>query len=297
MSVYNGAGSPILSVYNSSGNIIQTAYNSNGDIVYSGGSENFLRICTYNVGQWYIGNSYPIPTDFKTTYADLQTTIFNHIQPDVCFMQEATTLFCEDGALAETFLSTWLDNVEITRGSIGYQAHMLATNGIEIEDYQALPFINAVGNYPGYETAYITVNGKRIFLVNTHISTNQEYQELQCAEMLELISDKESFILCGDFNTVIYSDKTQEDWTNCIKPFADAGYNLANGGKFGVFPTYWRTSDPNPSDGYTPATDMIITSSDIEIVNVYTDSTKLFDTVTKDKIDHIPLVAEVRLTQ
>lgn len=287
MAIYNSNGDEINVCFDTNGNNVSVVYDSVGNQILETGS--ILKVATYNVGQWYVGNSNPIPSSSKNTYSALQTEIFDAIKPDLCLMQEATHLFCEDGTLALDFLASWFDEFHITNGDIGYKAHMIASNNIDIENYTEHQFEHGVGNYISYETSYITFNEKSIFVVNTHISTNQTYQELQCAEILQAVSDKERFIICGDFNTAIFS-KSDIDWTNCIKPFADMGYHLANCGAFGIMPTYWATSNPNPPDGYTPATDFIITSANITILDAFTDTTKLSDGL-NDKIDHIPLVA------
>lgn len=288
MALYDKDGNQLVTCYDSSGNAITAAYDSNGNVVWI--ADRQIVVCNYNVGQWYIGSSERIPVDKKEEYTELQTTIFNNIRPDICLMQEATSTFCQDGTLAKDFLSQWFEYIEITRGSSGFQAHMMATKDIPIEDYTVVPFVNASGNYPGYETAYITVNGKRIFLLNTHIITTPQYrQEAQIAEVMDAVADKEYFIVSGDFNLVIH-DGSEEDYINCIKPFLDAGYHTANCGDFGIFPTYRRTEEANPQDGYEPATDHIITSANINIVNAYVDTTKLTDNIA-DKIDHVPLVA------
>lgn len=288
MNIYNVDGNAISLCYNKNGNALQNAYDVNGNVIWAS-SASSLKVATYNVGQYYIGNSHPIPTEYKTEYTNLQTTIFNNIQPDICLMQEATNLFCADGTLANTFLSTWFDTFQTTRGDIGYQAHKVATGGITIEDYTEVAFTHAVGNYPGYETFYITVDGKRIFMVNTHMTTSQSYQEAQCTEILNAVAGKEYFIICGDFNTVI-SALNDEDYIKCIKPFIDLGYKDANCGRFGIFPTYYDTSDPNAD--YKPATDHIIVSPNITISDAWVNTTKLTDGL-NDKIDHVPLVAEL----
>jgi hypothetical protein len=286
MAIYDKNGNILSVCYDKNGNPLNVAYDKDGNVVFT--SDTF-RVCTYNTGQFYIGNGSPIPTESKSIYTDLQTRIFSDITPDICIMQETTTKFCQDGTLADTFLATWFDNFQTTRGGSGYQAHKVATNGITIEDYTEIPFINAVGNYPGYETFYITVKGKRIFCVNTHMSTNQTYQEAQCTEILNAVEGKEYFIVCGDFNTVIAS-KTDTDYVNCIKPFIDKGYKDANCGSFGIFPTYYGTADPNAS--YRPATDHIIVSANIDIVNAFVNTLKLTDDI-NEKIDHMPLVADL----
>lgn len=287
MAIYDVNGNSIALAYGLDNTLLGIIYDVNGDIVFS---PNTIKVMEYNVGQYHIGSGSLMPASEKETYADLQTTIFNNHNPDICLMQEATTNFCADGTIADDFLSTWFDTFRTSRGSIPYQGHKVATNGYSIVDYTDVPFINAVGNYPAYETFYITLNGKSVFFVNTHMSTNQTYQVAQCMEVLDAVSDKEYFVICGDFNTVITSALNEEDYTDCIKPFLDAGYADANCGKFGVFPNYYATSDPNAS--YKPATDHIIVSSNIKIVNAYVDTTKLTDDI-DDKIDHVPLIAEL----
>lgn len=287
MAVYDKDGYTLSAAYDKDGYTLSAVYDKDGNNIWT--ADRNLTVACYNVGQWYIGNGSRIPAEVKAEYTELQTTIFDNIHADICMMQEATTTFCQDGTLAETFLEPWFNDVHITRGNAGFQAHMIASKNIRIEDYTEVPFISAGGNYPGYETAYISYNGKRIFLLNTHVTTSQATQELQCEEVLQAVADKEYFVICGDFNTVIH-DKTEVDYINCIKPFADEGYNLANCGNFGIFNTYRRTAEAEPQDGYKPATDHIITSANIDIEQVFVDTTKLTDGI-GDKIDHIPIVA------
>lgn len=288
MALYDKDGNELVTVYDAEGNEVLTVYDAEGNVIWV--ADRQITVCCYNVGQWYIGSGSRIPTENKTEYTALQTTIFNNIRPDICMMQEAPTTFCKDGTLAADFLSTWFDDIHITRGAEGFKAHTMASHNLPIRDYTEVGFVNASGNYPGYETGYVTVNGHQIFLVNTHIvTTPQATQEAQVAEIRAAVADKEYFIICGDFNFVIHS-LTDEDYTDCIKPFVDLGYHTANCGEFGIFNTYYRTAEADPEDGYKPATDHIITSSNIDIISVYVDTTKLTDNI-NDKIDHIPLVA------
>lgn len=288
MALYDKNGNELVTAYDAEGSEALTVYDANGDVAWI--ADRQVIFCNYNVGQWYIGNGSRIPTDVKTEYTNLQTTIFNNIQPDICLMQEATTTFCQDGTKAVDFLAPWFSDIHTTRGTTGFQAHMMASKTAEITNYTEVAFENASGNYPGYETGYITINGKQIFLLNTHIiTTPQATQDAQIAEVMAAVADKEYFIISGDFNMVIH-ELTDDDYINCIKPFVDLGYHTANCGDFGIFSTYYRTAEAEPEDGYKPATDQIITSANIDIVNVYVDTTKLTDDIA-DKIDHVPLVA------
>lgn len=286
--VYSVSGDGVESFYNISTKQKYQAYDLNGEKLISGTS---LRVLNYNVGQYYIGNGNPIPEASKAEYSALQTIILDNIKPNICCMQEATAIFCDDGTSADTFLSTWFDTFKTSRGSIGYQAHKIATNGISISDYEEIAFENAVGNYPGYEKCYITVGGNQICIINTHNTTDQTLQEEQCAEILAAVENEERFIICGDFNTVITSIN-DTDYNNCIKPFVVAGYNTANCGEFGVIPTYYDTDDPTAS--YHSATDMIITSANILITFAASEKTKLSDGIA-EKIDHLPIYADLEI--
>ena len=286
MAVYNLNGTEIQNIYNKSGNKISQAYDKSGNPLIG---DSVLKVMQYNVGQFYIGDGNVIPTELKSTYSTLQTTIFNNHNPDICLMQESPRIFCADGTLSDDFLSTWFNQFASSRGGINYQAHRIATKGYTISNYQEIEFTHPYGNYPGYETCTMSINGHNILFVNTHMTTSQSEQESQCADILNAVSNAEYFIICGDFNTVI-SSLSDTDYINCIKPFVDAGYNTANCGSFGILSTYYATADPDAS--YKPATDQIIVSSNITIQDAYVDTTKLTDGIDA-KIDHLPLIAEL----
>lgn len=284
--IYDKNGNEIADVYDKTGRLLLEAFDKDGNNVLN--DSNVITVANYNVGQYYIGNGYTIPTANKTEYTNLQTTIFNNIKPDICCMQEATNVFCQDGTLADTFLSRWFRNIETTSGGINYQAHKIATKNRSISGYESIDFVNGRTNYLTYEKCYVMVNGKNVCIMNTHLSTGT-YNRAQAQELLSAVENEKYFILCGDFNTVI-SSLSDSDYINTIKPFIDAGYADANCGAFGIFPTYYADADPDAE--YKPATDHIIVSDNITINNAYVDTTKLTDGIDA-KIDHIPLIAEL----
>lgn len=288
--IYSKNGISLSDVYEKNGSSLSQAFDVNGTRVYGGGASNTLRVVNYNVGQWYIGNGYAIPTANKSEYTALQTTIFNQLDADICCMQEATDAFCQDGTLANPFLGAWFDDIDTTNGDVNYKAHKIATKGYSMSGYESIDFVNGRTNYMTYEKCYVNVGGKNVCILNTHLSTGT-YHNAQAAELLETVSNEEYFILCGDFNTVIES-LSDSDYVNCIKPFIDAGYSDANCGAFGIFPTYYATSDPNAD--YKPATDHIIVSSNISIKNAFVNTVKLTDGI-EAKIDHVPLVAVLEI--
>jgi len=114
-------------------------------------------------------------------------------------------------------------------------------SSIEIEKPQSLRF--NVSNRT-YVKGYITVNGKRILIMNVHLSptvgmTPEEAVELrkqEAEEILEAVENEDYAIIFGDFNPGIGISE--------FDIYKNAGLDLANGGFFGVFDTYINTSNP-----------------------------------------------------
>ena len=111
---------------------------------------------------------------------------------------------------------------------------------------------------------------------------------MQAQELIRWASDKEYFIICGDFNSLCYGIQDL-DYLTVIEPFLDAGYNSVNCAKFGFIPTFYMDGDR--ADG--SSLDQIITSSNIAICRVWTDKTKYGNSDVGDRIDHLPLCAEI----
>ena len=135
-----------------------------------------------------------------------------------------------------------------------------------------------VGSGRQYIKAYTYIDGKKICILNAHLSFEEDINVARKAQIEELISvaDKEQYvIMLGDFNVFTVDE---------FKIFEDAGYAVANGGKFGNFNTW-------PNFGSTAAgnrfLDNIIVNSNIEILEVSCDR--------RDLSDHAMLVAKLNL--
>lgn len=283
MPIFNANGTEINTCFNSEGNSLSSAYDVNGTEIWTSGPTVYT-IATYNVGDWGWGRGNP-PLAKKDEYLSLQRTLFSQIDACICSMQEWSAVFCQDDRTRSSVVTDeffqYLNGTGVW--AIGSN---IAFNSFGIYDYTT---VTTGGDAEKYEKAYFTLNGKNVCLFNVHMSLNQAQQEAQCAEILNLAREEEYCIVCGDFNTVI-SSLTDVDYINCIKPFIDAGFTDANCGAFGIFPTYYATNDPEAT--YRPATDHILVSSNIDIINAYVNTTKLTDGLA-DKIDHVPLVAEI----
>lgn len=288
MSIYDINGN-IVYPYDATGHLLSEAYDINGNRLYN--IEPIpLKVMTYNVGQWYNGSTVRVPTSKKADYYAIHNGAFSTYEPDLLFLQEALSTWCDDDSLTADLLSPYFDNTESTRPTTVYQGHYMCTNGYALSNYMVHNFSKNKGNYPSFETAQITVGDRTINLINTHNDYVASYQQVEVQELLTAIANMEYFILCGDFNINLSTeDKTDEQYIVNVKPFLDAGYNIANCVEDWI-PTYFGTSDPTGGK----FTDNIITSSNITISDVYADTTKLTDNI-NDKIDHIPLIAELQI--
>lgn len=149
-----------------------------------------------------------------------------------------------------------------------------------------------------YQKMYVQIGDKRIAVFNTHLDTTsynasgQLYKYIQANELLEAVSNEKYFIIVADLNTTCTST-ADLDYVNQVKPFIDAGYNVANCNDVFGFNNTWTGGDGTSGD-WDP-TDNIITSSNIRINSVEVDQTKL-DANTGKTIDHLPLVAHVTIT-
>lgn len=287
--LYTVNGNAISASYNVHGNPLSRAYDVHGNQI--GGAP--LKVMNYNVGQWYIGTTAKVPVAKRADYFNLHNGIFSRHNADVLILQEALNKWCDDGSTTESLLSPYFDDQKSWRATTNYQGHYICTKGYQMTDAVAHPYSANKGNYPAFESVKINVGGRDVYIVNAHNDYVLSYQKVEIPDLLNVIKDFEYFIMMGDFNVALTEttahDTTQEQYIYNIKPFLDAGYNVGNG-VLEYIPTYFATSSPTGGE----LTDNVITSPNITIDRLYADTTKLTDSIT-DKIDHIPLIAEVTI--
>lgn len=291
MSIYGKSGTLLEAAFSKNGESLEIAYDVSGNVVFEGGERVGLKIMTYNVGQWYAGSGSAVPTAQKAEYYALQNGTFSRHNPDILFIQEYLNIWCQDGSLATELLNPYFDHQEVTNPTSGLVGHSICTNSFQLSNYTSHAFTTTGGNsgsYPSFESADIVVGGKTITVVNTHNNYVLSYQQQEVTELLAFLATLDSFILCGDFNIDLSNQSvTSDQYINSVKRFRDAGYNVGNC-VLDWIPTYFGTSSPTGGK----FTDQIVTSADIRIDSIYADTTKLTDGIS-DKIDHLPLIAEI----
>ena len=262
-----------------------------------------LRVMTYNVGGWYMGeDEQNVPAEKVDEYRTLQRTILSNQQPDVVGIQEYWYYFDQDNTItAEDIIGKYFVDICTFDVHSKHYGKAIASKVFPLEDYKHYRFNVYIdhptyGNtyYYGFERAYVNVNGKRICIINTWLDSNDRYwdnRKEEVAQLLDYIATEPYFVLMGDFNVDCPNGVDEDHYIDFIKPFVDAGYNVCNNairnGAFIHIPTYYRRN------GTSEALDQIITSSNITVENVFIDRTKLDDQITEDKIDHVPFIADL----
>ena len=283
--IYSIDGSPLQSCCSLECVAANGAYDISGDLVFSPKSS--LKVMSYNVGQWYLGNHDNIPADLDGVYYDLQNGIISTNNADVLLLEEYTAQFSKAGRTSLSWLSQYYPYYqEQTDGTTTTVTQRAIYTKYPISQYRTHAFH---GYY--YDSCYITINGIDFYFIVTHFHwNNQSYRSEEADIVLADMNTHEYAILGGDLNTADNYDTTGVDYVNVIKKFVDAGYNVANGGSFGFLETY---SD-QPNGSYTGCLDNIITSGNILITDAYVDETKLTDGLNV-KVDHMPLIATLQI--
>lgn len=283
--IYDVNGNALTNAYDVNGTDLDIAYDIDGTVVFRKQEEPLtLRVMTYNVGGWYTGTGDNVPAAKDADYYALQNGIISRQNADILCLEEFWTTFSKTGRSAVDMLAQYYPYRQLYQGNTQYWGHGVCSK-YPIESYTRHYFTSENARY--YDTAVVNVNGTRLNVTVTHLGLTVDIRVTQAKELFDFVQTQNNVILCGDFNI---NAKNPTYFADDYQQFVDAGYHLANGGTHGYFDTY------QSSDGsYWVAIDQIITSSNIAIDSVWTDTTKVTDSLA-DAIDHIPLVAEVTIS-
>ena len=275
MAVYDSEGNVLTAIYDADGNSLQTAYDAEGNVIY----RREMTVMSFNV-QWNSG----LNSDFG-----MQRAIFDAYNADIIGIQEWTTM----GTTKPTDISTLYGNYN--ESYIGIQTNKTAlVSKPHLTDVVGHVFENQGNEVKGYQTACFNYGDKDIFWVNAHMFyDDQTIIAKQVKEIFDLVQDKEYFIITGDFNITCKS-VSDSVYANTIKQFIDAGYNSANCSEQHGFLNTWTDSKDGSGTWY--CLDQIITSANLEIIEVIVDQTKLDYLDGTNSIDHLPIIAKLKIT-
>ena len=284
MPVYDAAGNQLSRVYDAAGNQLSSAYDAAGNLVYSISGVN-LKVMTYNVGGWYIGSGDNVPSNKDAQYYALQTAIIGGQDADILCLEEYWDAFSKAGRTALSLLEQYYPYIHTENGTNQYFGRAICSK-YPITGYYTNAFANESARY--FDRATINVNGLIVNVLVTHLGLTTANRQPQALQIFNYVQNYENVILCGDFNIPVTSTSDSE-FVNCYQQFVNAGYYLGQGGDFGFTDT---SQDPSTLEWF--GIDQIITSENLRICSVYTDQTKLTDSI-DERIDHIPFIANITL--
>jgi endonuclease/exonuclease/phosphatase family metal-dependent hydrolase len=246
-------------------------------------------VMSNNVGGWYNGTGMNIPQEYASEFIACHQEILKKYKPDILACQEFQNPISEYKTAEYYFFDEYYCNVAQSRVGDAYLSMALCTSR-SMEYVGDTTYTFGTGRY--YQKSYITLNGRKVCVINTHMtvpSTHGEWAvEADFKELLSVVENEEYFIILGDFN-IDLSNKTSNFYLNTYQKAIDKGYKLCNGGEFGDLVTY--SPDNQPIDN-------IIVSANINIKSVMVDKTKeKYSTITGLGIDHYPLVAYLEIKQ
>ena len=244
-------------------------------------------IMEFNVGDWYEGkyrdadSTSIIPADetIYTNYMSLFNSIFGRYKPDIALLNEDAQEMCmnrHDDSRA--FLGQYYRNMYRGKNQSQTLTDVFNTiaSAFPLSDVTTTFYTNTENNMTrNYVKGYTYLNGKKICVICTHLSSDWETAKLNAAELLTAITteDPEYLILCGDFNL---TPSVSE-----VEAFETAGYTVSYGSV-----TY---------DGHTYGPgDFIITTSNITVKSVFCDQQKI-DASYVEYIDHLPTIAYLEI--
>lgn len=290
MAIYNKDGTELASAYDATGIELDEAFSADGSSVFI--KDRTIKVMTYNVGTWYDGKHDNVPAAQDADYYALQRGMLEQNDADIVCMEEYCKQFSKAGRTAISLLQEFYPYVYETGGdsptASPANGRCIASK-YPITNYTVRNFSDGSSLY--YDTCTITVKGIPINVMVTHLHwDNRSKRTSEMSTIMGVLSGFSRFILCGDFNTADCYDTSGADYTAVIQQLVSEGYNLANCGDFGFKITY----SSYPDNNWTAVLDNIVTSSNITILNVAVDETKLNDNLT-ERIDHMPLVATLQI--
>jgi endonuclease/exonuclease/phosphatase family metal-dependent hydrolase len=278
MPVYKRNGSVVIPVYNVTGNVKSQLYDKSGKQI---DGAIYLTVMSYNY-QW---------SENLNTLA-YQQEIYSTYNPDIIGIQEAGSKRQKSWPVTAQLA---LAGYKYKYLSDYYNYHGLASR-IPLEDVIDVPYTTQAGGTYTYQKCYFTLGDKRIAWYNTHLIYEENKTSIRSAQAQELLADAENeeyVIITGDLN-MLGLDLDSSEYRGIGKPYADAGYNLANWTNDNFVKTWTDAVSAESLDEFQYATDNIITSENIDIISVVFDAIKL-DYLNGLSIDHIPIIARLKI--
>lgn len=291
MSVFNRQGAEINAVYGQSGLLLSQAFSKDGERVFP---SNALTVMAFNVGCFY-SEWHPAPASTGTVFYQRAKSIFEKYSLAFAGLSEWNNQIgtVPASVLMDEFFPAWYpDYTPYASASAALTSGFAVTpSSVTLVQYSTQGSENRY-----YQKSYISLSGKTICCVLTHLDLNASVRAAQFLEVLNALQNEEYFILLGDFNFAITAVGDSE-YNASIKVALDRGYHSAQNAESLLMT--WYSGQTVASSPTITALDNIITSANIQITNVRVDTTKLTDGLCEEYgiiIDHLPLIADLSIS-
>lgn len=240
-------------------------------------------LCTWNIGHFSNGSKPHSLIDINNYQKSLElykSFIYNDICPNVITLNEYNCVFCGEDNVHNPYQTSSMLFNGFTEEIIGpkcwgicnaiFSNNRLARSRvIYFESQKSIVGDDIVKSRENYFIECdLYIRGKKVKLVSLHLlfssKVKEIFQQNQIEELINRYKKTDRVILCGDWNTQIYSS------------LKNAGYELANDGSLRTF----------PSKGY--ALDNIAAKG-LQILDVRMIKTSLSD--------HYPLICKLSLKE
>lgn len=289
MSIYQADGTELRTGYSKKGKTISAAYDLEGTLIFP----DALRVMEYNVGGWYIGSGTNVPASADAAWYDLQTGIISRQDADILCICEYWSQFSQAGRTAQSVLLPYYRYIHEESGTAQYYGRAICSRYPIISYTTHVYTGDTSGRY--YDEAVINYKNEPVHIFVTHLHPSDIPKRIEQAEELHTYVQTltEPFIICGDFNSPLHDPFSSQN-ESIYRPFLDDGDSLANAGAFGILDTACNGADWESGKF---AIDQIICSPEFTIQSVWTDEEKTTDAtvLATNKIDHIPIIAEIEM--
>lgn len=226
-----------------------------------------LKICSYNVGMY----SYGIASDTPPSDAiDNLSAFLEANNFDLIGIQEGRTNVNGVNVNDNVYNDFFVSQVNLINNCAIKSQFILTDTGEGV--------LTAGNRKYVYGTAII--GNKQVYIINVHLGLTASDRTSNYTELLALLKQHEYFIAFGDFNAAIdyntgIDEQTQAEYDQLI----NAGYTVANGGRWGLLNTMGTTSK-HP--------DNICVSSNIKMITART-----ADVYATMDSDHVPVIVDL----
>ena len=192
-----------------------------------------LTVAHWNIGHFAMGraNNTTISIEDSESMASEYRSLIDSIDADIFGVCEYNSTFSLGGEKTSSYIFCSYPN-SIIGSQLSYNCNAIFSRTLLTES--KVFFFERCVQQRYYVVSKLPINGHEVIFVETHLDWDQSVDGKGCRAsqiqaLVETLKGYEYVIICADYNV---SD------VNEFLAFINAGFSLASGDDFGLFPTY-----------------------------------------------------------